>query len=149
MFALILTENSRFSENSPPKMRLTTNLIKHNWWPLCSKMHAKLTAHAIKEFTAFTVNWAVLRHRKHQITSWSPERSVRFALKGCAFGLVCLTDTLPKHNGPNTTLKTFYVKIRSLNIFEKNYTFCPEDLSFHTVIDHDNIETICYRDIMK
>ncbi len=35
--------------------------------------------------------------------------------------LVCLTDTMPKHNGPK-------------QIYFKNYTFCPEDISFHIVM---------------
>ncbi len=31
--------------------------------------------------------------------------------------LVRLADTVPKHNGPNHNFKTFYFRIRSLNIF--------------------------------
>ncbi len=47
--------------------------------------------------------------------------------------LVHLTDTVPKHNGPNTTLKTFYVRIRSLK------TTC---LPGRSSCDHDNIKTV-------
>ncbi len=31
--------------------------------------------------------------------------------------LVCLTETVPKHNGPKHNFKEMYVRIRSLNIF--------------------------------
>ncbi len=43
-------------------MRLTTNLKfcndakKKGWWPFRSQTRGKLTAHAINELTAFTVN---------------------------------------------------------------------------------------------
>ncbi len=59
--------------------------IKHNWWLLRSQTCTKLTEHVINEFTAsFSVNEAVLRRRKHRITSWSSEWSVCFTLKHAA-----------------------------------------------------------------
>ncbi len=126
-------------------------------------MCAKLTAHAVMEFTAFTVNGAVLRRGKHRITSWSPQQCVRFTLKHTAqtdlmMGLsrivlsffVQLTDTVPKHIGPKHYFKDLLCQNKKFKYILKTTLFAQKAYRFISSCDHDNIKTILllrYHDI--